>query len=134
MKHSDVETPLLRWWGASLAVTLVAIALIVQWRLGATTAAAAVALAALVLGSVYYGLPRSQRPIYRGFMAITWPIRAVVSLLLLAVIYYGLVTPIGLLLRLVGYDPLDLSPQRRRSSYWQARSSDPSPDSYFRQY
>ena len=53
-------------------------------------------------------LPALMRPIFVGLILLTFPIGWVVSHLLLGVIFYGLVTPIGYILRISGHDPLQL--------------------------
>ena len=53
-------------------------------------------------------LPALIRPIFVGLILLTFPIGWVVSHLLLGVIFYGLVTPIGYILRISGHDPLQL--------------------------
>ena len=53
-------------------------------------------------------LPALIRPIFVGLILLTFPIGWVVSHLLLGLIFCGLVTPIGLILRISGHDPLQL--------------------------
>jgi hypothetical protein len=53
-------------------------------------------------------LPVLIRPIFVGLILLTFPIGWVVSHLLLGLIFYGVVTPIGLILRISGHDPLQL--------------------------
>ena len=53
-------------------------------------------------------LPALIRPIFVGLILLTFPIGWVVSHLLLGLIFYGVVTPIGLILRIIGHDPLQL--------------------------
>ena len=53
-------------------------------------------------------LPALIRPIFVGLILLTFPIGWVVSHLLLGLIFYGVVTPIGLILRISGHDPLQL--------------------------
>jgi len=53
-------------------------------------------------------LPALIRPIFVGLILVTFPIGWVVSHLLLGLIFYGVVTPIGLILRISGHDPLQL--------------------------
>ena len=53
-------------------------------------------------------LPALIRPIFVGLILLTFPIGWVVSHLLLGLIFYGVVTPIGLILRMSGHDPLQL--------------------------
>ena len=53
-------------------------------------------------------LPALIRPIFVGLILLTFPIGWVVSHLLLGLIFYGVVTPMGLILRIRGHDPLQL--------------------------
>ena len=53
-------------------------------------------------------LPALIRPIFVGLILLTFPIGWVVSHLLLGLIFYGVVNPIGLILRISGHDPLQL--------------------------
>jgi hypothetical protein len=53
-------------------------------------------------------LPALIRPIFVGLILLTFPIGWVVSHLLLGLIFYGLVTPMGYILRISGHDPLQL--------------------------
>ena len=73
----------------------------------APSAAAWIAAALAVLIGVP-GLirPNSIRPVYLGAIALTKPIGHVLGLVLLAVIYYGVMTPLALVFRLAGRDGL----------------------------
>ena len=50
--------------------------------------------------------PNLIRPVYLGAMALTKPIGHVVGLVLLAVVYYGVMTPLALAFRMTGRDGL----------------------------
>jgi hypothetical protein len=52
--------------------------------------------------------PPAIRLVFVGLILMTFPIGWVVSHLLLGLIFYGVVTPIGLILRIIGHDPLQL--------------------------
>ena len=52
--------------------------------------------------------PPLIRPIFVGLILLTYPMGWVVSHVLLGAIFYGIVTPIGLILRISGHDPLQL--------------------------
>jgi hypothetical protein len=58
----------------------------------------------------------------RGWMAAATALGYVNSRILLSLVYYGVVMPIGLLLRLKGYDPLSRRAQPG-NSYWVPRKS-----------
>ncbi|MBL9120673.1 MAG: hypothetical protein JNL80_12255 [Phycisphaerae bacterium] len=70
---------------------------------------------------------------YAGWMTAFKPIGWTVSHLLLAVVFFGILTPTGLLMRLVGRDPLDRTLNRDARSYWVERRPVTDPRRYFRQ-
>jgi len=73
------------------------------------------------------------RLVYTGLMTLTLPIGWVVLHLLLSVIYFGVITPIGLLMRLVGRDGLQLKTRPPAESLWSAREASPT-ERYLRQF
>jgi voltage-gated potassium channel Kch len=76
-------------------------------------AAAVVAVAALLL-------PSALRPLYHASRKTGFALGWLSTQLLLTVVYYLVVTPIALALRLLGRDPLKRRPEPTRTSYWQA--------------
>jgi len=58
----------------------------------------------------------------------------VVSFVILAAIYYAVLTPIGLLMRLVGYDPMCRRRDANAASYWTSREPVDDVRRYFRQF
>ncbi len=70
----------------------------------------------------------------RGWMAAVEPIGWLVSRVVLAVVYFLVITPIGLVRRLRGHDPLSLHPNSTATSYWVSRHDRTDPASYFRQF
>ena len=89
----------------------------------------AVAGAIFLAGLVF---PPLIRPIFVGLILLTYPIGWVVSHVLLGLIFYGVVTPIGILLRATGYDILDLSPPQV-PSMWKRPIGRTDTASYLRQ-
>jgi hypothetical protein len=104
-----------------------------MWVSGAQTAATILWLLALT-GAPGLLFPGLLRPVYVVWMALALPIGYTISHILLLLIYYAVLTPIALVLRLLRYDPL----QRRRnpaaSSYWITRDPVSPPPRYFKQY
>lgn len=95
--------------------------------------------ALLALAAVAVGLPGLWRPhrikwLYVGLMLATFPPGWLTSRLVLAVIFYGVFTPLGLCFRLLGRDMLQLRSQPGRTTYWQARSAATDVRRYFRQF
>jgi hypothetical protein len=97
---------------------------------------AAAALCALALASLALGIARPawMRPILLGWMWATFPIGWLASHLLMAVIYFLVMMPIGLALRAAGRDPLERRFDREAETYWLPRTQDRDPVHYFRQF
>lgn len=76
--------------------------------------------------------PGAVLPVYILLMAIAMPIGWVVSNVLLIVLYYGMMTLLGLVFRLIGRDPLRLK-QPKLETYWIARQQRTPGSSYYRQ-
>ena len=93
---------------------------------------------AVFLGLVSGGLallaPRALLPLFVVLTLVTFPIGFVVSHIILALLYFGFLTPIGLLLRVFGTDPMQRTQQPGRDSYWEPARPRTDPRSYFRQY
>ena len=83
------------------------------------------------LGLVWPGL---LRWIYVGWMIAVFPIGWVVSRVVLAVLFYGVFTPIGLVFRLAGRDPLHRRRPAGRTTYWTPKPMATDPCAYFRQF
>jgi predicted membrane protein len=76
-------------------------------------------LTLLILG---WSWPRSLKPFYRGWMTLAFALGFVSSHLLLALLYYLIITPTGFLLRLLGKDPLQKKPDQDAQTYWQKKN------------
>jgi hypothetical protein len=78
--------------------------------------------------------PRWMRLLYLGMSYLSLPIGFVVSHVIVAAVWYLVFTPIGLLLRAVGYDPLARKFDPQAKTYWVPRGAEPPVERYFRQY
>jgi len=74
------------------------------------------------------------RGIYLGLILVTMPIGSVVSITLLAIFYFLLLTPLGLLFRLMGRDVLGRKFDSAADSYWLIRRPPDNLDRYFHQF
>jgi hypothetical protein len=92
------------------------------------------ALIGALSGLVCLSLKPLARPLYVIWYALACCIGFVMANLLFALMFYGLFTPIGLFMRLIGRDPLKLKFQRGTPTYWQDAEPAPPPAQYFRQY
>ena len=75
---------------------------------------------AFALGVLAVAAPERLRLFYMLLIAVTAPIGAVVSLVILAVLFYGVFTPVGFVRRLVSRDPLKVR-MPTGSSHWTPR-------------
>jgi len=78
--------------------------------------------------------PRANRALYVVLTLVAFPIGWVISHVIMAVVFFGLLTPVGLFFRLIGRDPLQrrFDPQMR--TYWVRHRPAESLEQYFRQY
>ena len=124
----------LRWFGGLGMLFLWGIAAWLFVRFQAGSWATAVVAVGLAAGGLAFVNPRLLKWVYIGWMAAVFPIGWVVGHLLLGIVYYGVLTPVGWLLRLTGHDPLQRRPDLQASSFWQKRSREREPADYFKQY
>lgn len=77
--------------------------------------------------------PRAIAPVFIGLMLITVPIGMVVSEVALFLVYVVVFLPIGLFFRISSRDQLQLSVDRKSSTYWRPNRQPKSVASYYRQ-
>jgi hypothetical protein len=118
------------WLGFFLLVTAA------LWlKLHSPVVSVSLASVAMVVPVVGWAVPSFMRVVYVGLSYMAWPIGFVVSHVLLGAVYYLLVTPIGLIMRVVGYDPMHRRFEPKVPSYWVERDGDErDPRGYFRQF
>ena len=78
-------------------------------------------IAAVVVPLIGWAAPGFMRMVFLGMSYIAWPIGFVVSHVVLAAVYYLVVTPIGVLMRIFGYDAMKRKFDREASTYLVAR-------------
>ena len=76
----------------------------------------------------------SVRYVYVAMSVAAYPIGFVVSHVVLAAVYYLLITPMGLVFKLIGRDALERRFDRQSATYWQPHAAANSPDRYFKQF
>ena len=110
--------------------------LIFGFGLGAARQAVTLGFAALAVISLLQSLifPRANWPIYVVLTLLAFPIGFVVSYIIMGTLFYLLITPIGLAMRLFGRDPMMRGFEPDRESYWVESRRDRGKESYFRQF
>jgi hypothetical protein len=106
----------IRVFGRNLALFAVLLAALGLAR-GQRERAAWTLAGGVALGGLTWLLPVIGRLVYLGWMSVAFVIGTCMSSILLAVFYYLVITPLGLLFRLRGRDALALRPGKR-ASYW----------------
>jgi hypothetical protein len=119
----------IRQFGLMLAVFALLVAAFWAWR-GHRERALMVGLVGLPLGLLTAALPETLgRLVYKGWMSVSFVISGAMSPVIMGLFYYGVLTPIALLMRLRGRDALRLK-RPAGETYWQPLSI-PEDKSYF---
>ena len=124
----------LLWFGPLFSLFGGIIGWFARWRFEAPVVAEWIWIVAGVIILGYYHVPPLRRGIFIGWLALVFPIGWVVSHFLLALVFYLLVFPIGLMMRLCRYDGLKRRLDPETKSYWIKRQSSKDPQDYFRQF
>ena len=74
------------------------------------------------------------RLIYLALTAITLPIGTAVSFIIMAVFYYLIITPVGLLFRIIGRDSMKRKFDSNVQSYWVKYRPNKNLERYFHQF
>jgi hypothetical protein len=94
----------------------------IAWGVGATAAA------------LYYAVPPLRRTMFVGWMYAFYPVGWMMSHLALALIYFAIVTPIGLIRRTFGRDPMQRRLDKSAATYWVEHEPVADINRYFRQF
>jgi hypothetical protein len=105
-----------------------------SYRHGYHTLAFGLAIAAVIIGVPGLIIPTCVRWIFVGWMTLAFPIGWLVSQLMMAVMFYVILTPVALIFRIRGRDLLHRNRATNRTSYWLPKRSPEDVRSYFRQH
>lgn len=78
--------------------------------------------------------PLAVKKLFIGATIAATPLGWIVSQLVLAIMFYVVLTPIALIRRLCGRDPLQLKRPAEKQSFWVQRGNPPPPENYLKQY
>jgi len=124
----------LRVFGLCALAFLALVGWMVARRTGSIPAGATVAGAGLVCGALAFTVPQALRPLWVVLMVVNYPIGWVVTHVVMALIFYLVVTHVGVIMRLTGRDPMERGFDRTAKTYWKSRRTEHDPARYFRQY
>ena len=89
---------------------------------------------ALLVPTVGLVVPGFMRIIYLGASYLTFPIGFVLLYVIMAAVYFLLFSPMGMLMRLFGYDPMRRRFDPKADTYWTPRRGEDNIKSYFKQF
>jgi hypothetical protein len=118
--HAPADTRTLRRFSVQLGAILLGVLALLTWR-GTMSALVAAVLAGSVALFVAAGLVRPTwvRPVHGGSVALSEWMGKYVGGVGLVIFFFLVLTPLGLVLRCFGHDPLSLRPKAGATSHWQ---------------
>ncbi|MEY8883227.1 SxtJ family membrane protein [Donghicola sp. XS_ASV15] len=132
MKLPDVELPSNRKFGFFFTFVF----LVIAWRLF-TTGSAALGYLSLIVAAVFLLVTMIKAdlllPLNKGWMAFGLVLGMIVSPIVLGIIYFGLFTPVSLVMKAVGRDELGLK-LKRTGSHWKVREEATAAGSFKNQF
>lgn len=120
--------------GLGIPLLLMLIALPVKTGVNPRVVAAGCVVVGVLMGVIVLLSQSSGRAIYDFWMRVAEPIGLTFSMLMLVLAFYLVFTPIGLIMRMLGRDPLERAFDRQASSYWVAHNPAAEPERYFKQF
>lgn len=112
----------LKEFGLTIGIILVILGAVALWREKGISAYFLGAGALLI--TLGFLLPGVLKPFQKIWMSFSIIIGFFVSRFILSVLFYAVLTPIGLFMRLFGKDVLDQRIDKARESYWHDRTSE----------
>ena len=82
---------------------------------GSHPALAAIGVALALVGTV---APKILKPLYYGWMSLALTLGFVMTRVLLTIFFFLVLTPVGLVMKLLGRDPLERKLDPEGASYW----------------
>jgi hypothetical protein len=124
----------LKWFGFILPVFFAMVGSAAYFKLDAQSAAY-VLWGVGGLATALYAFVRPLRFVmYIGWMHLFFPLGWTISHVVLSVLFYGIVTPMAAVMRLIGFDPMKRKLERDAESYWIEEPTGDDPARYLRQY
>ena len=123
----DTSRKQLRRFGVMVGFALLVVVALLAWRGGWTVGAGARGFAVGGGALIIFGLaaPRVLLPLYRLWMGLALVLGHVMTRVLLTLVFFLVVTPIGLVRRVARRDPIEKSAEPGLATYWIKRGDTP---------
>jgi hypothetical protein len=108
----------LAWFGVVVAAFCGLVGALLWWQFSATRTAIGFWIAGAAVFAVYYAVKPLRKPMYLGWMIAFWPLGWVMSHVILGIAYFLVITPVGLIMRAVGHDPMQRKFEPGAATYW----------------
>lgn len=137
MIHLDLDPSpqKIRQFGMISPIMLAGIGLLLQWRFDLSLIWPAVlggiGLSLFILSRISHVL---IRPVYQGLVIVGFPIGWAISHIIMTLFFFGILTPMALLFRLMRRDVLRRKPDPVCRSYWTDHTRNESVERSFRQF
>ena len=133
MKKKEDYKSRLRKFGLGLGVILAIIAGLLCWRDRSAWPWLAAASGLSLLTALAF--PRALTPLERLFFKVGRFMAKINTAVILTLVYFIIIAPVSVFLKLIGRDILDSEVEPARESYWEIREDPPfEKDNYDRQY
>jgi hypothetical protein len=138
MKWSDLPLKptarMLRQFAAAWLIFFLAVGMYRYVARGQHQVGIAVGLMAVVVGVTGLIRPAAVRWLFVAATVLAFPIGWVVSQVMLAIMFYGIITPLALLFRIQGRDLLARKRAPNSPTFWTPKQTPEEMGTYFRQY
>lgn len=124
LRSIDSGRRALRSFGLTVGAVLILVALILYWRHDWTARPAEVWLAAaggvlIILGAA---APQILKPVQKVWMALALVLGYVMTRVILTIVFFGMMLPVGLLRRVFSGDPMHRAVDPHETSYWMKKT------------
>ena len=116
-----------------MPTTLALVACLAWVRFGAGSLALVLTVAGLLIAGATWATPSVVRGLLVAFHVLTYPLAFALTHVAMGVLFFGILTPLGWVVRLVHGDPLARRRDPSLPTYWTRRERS-GPDRYLRPY
>jgi hypothetical protein len=124
----------LRQFSIALIVATAVVGGILWWKIGPNPWSRGLWIGGPIAGGIGLAVPIAIKPLFIALSVLAYPIGMVIGTLALILVYYGVITPVGLVFRLIGRDALHRSFDSEAQSYWIPRRVRPGAKRHFQQF
>lgn len=121
LKHIDASDKAVRKTGITVGIVLIAIAFILWW-VGKNSFVYFSAAGGIFIILSYIAIPL-LRPFHKLWIGLSLVLGFIMSRIILTILFYLVVTSIGLLAKLVGKKFMPLSFDKKATTYWEKREN-----------